>query len=50
MAGKVKVTVSVEAKKALKDGYRAMANEDRSTAERSLRAGWEALKSTLDVE
>ena len=29
---------------ALRDGYRAMAKSDRATAERNLRAGWEALK------
>jgi metal-responsive CopG/Arc/MetJ family transcriptional regulator len=28
----------------LKEGYQAMAKEDRATAERSLAAGWEAMK------
>jgi metal-responsive CopG/Arc/MetJ family transcriptional regulator len=28
----------------LKRGYQAMAGEDRATAERNLRAGWETLK------
>jgi metal-responsive CopG/Arc/MetJ family transcriptional regulator len=29
---------------ALRDGYRAMASQDRTTARRSLRAGWEAIR------
>ena len=29
---------------ALRDGYRAMAEADRATAERNLRAGWQALR------
>jgi metal-responsive CopG/Arc/MetJ family transcriptional regulator len=29
---------------ALKEGYRAMAKEDRETAERQLGAGWEILR------
>lgn len=29
---------------ALKEGYRAMAKEDRATAERNLRASWETLE------
>lgn len=29
---------------ALKEGYRAMAKEDRATAERHLRAGWDAIR------
>ncbi len=28
----------------LKEGYRAMAKEDRATAERNLAVGWEAIK------
>ena len=28
----------------LKEGYQAMAQEDRATAEQNLRAAWEALK------
>jgi metal-responsive CopG/Arc/MetJ family transcriptional regulator len=28
----------------LKQGYRAMASEDRATAERRLRAGWDAIR------
>ena len=30
--------------RALRDGYRAMASEDRATAERSLAAAWEVVK------
>ena len=29
---------------ALKEGYQAMGKEDRATAKRHLRAGWEAIK------
>ena len=29
---------------ALKEGYRTMAREDRATAERHLRAGWETVR------
>ncbi len=30
--------------RALRDGYEAMAEEDRATVERNLRAGWEAIE------
>ncbi len=30
--------------RALKEGYEAMAKEDRATAERRLKAGWEAIR------
>ena len=33
-----------EVERALRDGYVAMAEEDRATAERNLRAGWEAIE------
>lgn len=34
----------MQLRQALKEGYQAMAKEDRATAERHLRAGWEVLR------
>jgi len=33
-----------QVERALKEGYEAMAKEDRVTAERRLKAGWEAIR------